>query len=66
MNDYKFKVYYIDIQDSDEIKSTQKELDVANAKLIPIKTRLESSISSVINVSIVLIDSNGIDLNVVG
>lgn len=38
MNDYKFKVYYIDIQDSDEIKSTQKELDVANAKLIPIKT----------------------------
>ena len=38
MNDYKFKVYYIDIQDSDEIKSTQKQLDVANAKLIPIKT----------------------------
>ena len=34
MNDYKFKVYYIDIQDSDDIQSTQKQLEIANAKLI--------------------------------
>jgi len=38
MSNSKFKVYYIDIQASDDIQSTQKQLDTANAKLIPLKT----------------------------
>ena len=47
MNDYKFKVYYIDIQDSDDIQSTQKQLEIANAKLIPIKTpKIENELIS--------------------
>ena len=47
MNNYKFKVYYIDIQDSDDIQSTQKQLEIANAKLIPIKTpKIENELIS--------------------